>query len=56
MENLFPVLLEGLERLSREVESYIKDPQDIDIEVILIKNIFIIKKVRRRFNPCIFLA
>ena len=37
MENLFPVLLEGLERLSKEVELYIKDPQDIDIEVILKK-------------------
>lgn len=44
LENLFPVLLEGLEALSREIEVYFKDPESIDVEI------------RRRFNPCIYLA
>ena len=44
MEKLFPVLLDGLEKLSKEVEIYQTDKESIDIEV------------RRRFNPCIFLA
>ncbi|KAL4476312.1 hypothetical protein ABPG74_010045 [Tetrahymena malaccensis] len=40
IERLFPVLLEGLERLSREVEAHKEKPEE----------------VRERFNPCIFLG
>lgn len=40
IERLFPVLLEGLERLSQEIESHSGKPGE----------------VRERFNPCIFLG
>lgn len=44
MEKVFPVLFEGLEQLSREVENYIENKDKINIEE------------RRRFNPCLFLG
>ena len=40
IERLFPVLLEGMERLSREIEAHNEKPGE----------------VRERFNPCIFLG
>ncbi|KRX09152.1 hypothetical protein PPERSA_08868 [Pseudocohnilembus persalinus] len=44
IEKIFPVVLEGLERLSQEVEEYLKSPSELNLED------------RKRFNPCIFLG
>ncbi len=43
LENLFPVLYEGLEELSKEVEHYMEDKDKIPIEVRR-RYIYIIKK------------
>mmetsp|Transcript_2482 Transcript_2482/g.2598 ORF Transcript_2482/g.2598 Transcript_2482/m.2598 type:complete len:241 (-) Transcript_2482:149-871(-) len=44
MEKIYPVLIPGLEELSREVEKYLGDEKKLD------------PLVRKRFNPCTFLA
>jgi hypothetical protein len=51
VERLFPTLIESLEELSREVELLMNDESINESHTDNID-----PEVRRRFNPCIFLA
>ena len=41
---IYPVLVPGLEELSREIDRLVSDEQEKDLDI------------KERFNPCIFLA